>query len=70
MASTATRPGTFILPAIYLTQQAGFEMRQVGYLAVATVVLQALVSGLLVRSQLRRRLAGLQPPARMFTAPV
>ena len=45
-------------------------MRQVWSLAVATVVLQALVSGLLVRSQLRRRLAGLQPPARMFTAPV
>jgi putative MATE family efflux protein len=60
LASSATRLLTFIVPAVYLAQQPGFALRQVWYLSVVTVILQAIVSGLLVRSQLRRRLNGLQ----------
>jgi Na+-driven multidrug efflux pump len=60
LASSATRLLTFIVPAVYLTQQPGFALRQVWYLSVVTVIMQAIVSGLLVRSQLRRRLNGLQ----------
>jgi uncharacterized membrane protein len=57
MASTATRLVTFILPAIWLSHQAGFALRQLWFLSVATVLLQAVVSGLLVRWQMRQRLA-------------
>lgn len=60
MASTATRLLTFMLPAYFLVQQPGFTLRQAWYLSVATVVLQATVSALLVRSQLRKRLQGFE----------
>jgi putative MATE family efflux protein len=56
LISSATRLVTFLVPAWFLTQMAGFEMRQAWYLSVATVFLQAVTSGLLVRSQMRRRL--------------
>jgi Na+-driven multidrug efflux pump len=56
LISSATRLVTFLVPAWFLTQLPGFEMRQAWYLSVATVLLQALVSGLLVRSQMRQRL--------------
>ncbi len=57
MASTATRLVTFIVPAVWLSQQPGFALWHVWYLSVATVLLQAVVSGLLVRWQLRKHLA-------------
>lgn len=60
MASTATRLLTFMLPAYFLVQQPGFTLRQAWFLSVATVVLQATVSALLVRSQLRKRLQGFE----------
>ncbi len=59
LASSATRLLSFIGPALWLSQQPGFALRQVWMLSVATVVLQAVVSGLLVRSQMRQRLQGL-----------
>jgi len=62
MASTATRLVTFIVPAVYLSQQPGFALRQVWFLSVATVLLQALVSGLMVRWQLRQRLQSFAVP--------
>jgi len=63
LASSATRLVTFIVPAVWVSQQPGFELRQVWYLSVVTVFLQALTSGLLVRWQLRQRLQGLGAPA-------
>ena len=69
MASTATRLVTFILPAIWLSHQAGFALRQLWFLSVATVLLQALVSGLLVRWQMRQRLAGFDTLASEGTVP-
>ena len=56
LISTATRLVTFIFPALWLIRQPGFEMRHAWYLSVVTVLLQALVAGLLVRSQMRQRL--------------
>jgi Na+-driven multidrug efflux pump len=59
MISSATRLITFIVPALWLSAQPGFELRQVWFVSVATVMLQALVSVLLLRSQLHKRLAGM-----------
>ncbi|WP_374565203.1 MATE family efflux transporter [Ideonella sp.] len=60
MASTATRLLSFMLPAYFLVQQPGLALRQLWFLSVATVVLQATVSALLVRWQLRERLRGFE----------
>jgi putative MATE family efflux protein len=57
LASSATRLLTFIVPALWLSRQGGFALRQVWLLSVVTVFLQAVVSGWLVRAQLRSRLA-------------
>jgi putative MATE family efflux protein len=59
LLSSATRLISFILPALWLSMQPGFELRQLWYVSVATVLVQALVSALLLRSQLRKRLAGM-----------
>ncbi|HXU30221.1 MAG TPA: MATE family efflux transporter [Thermoanaerobaculia bacterium] len=59
LMSTGTRLLTFALPAIWLSQQPGFHIEQVWYLSVATVALQMILSLLLLRAQLRKRLAGL-----------
>ncbi|MFO1340557.1 MAG: MATE family efflux transporter [Burkholderiaceae bacterium] len=67
MASTATRLVTFIGPALWLAQRPGFALRQLWFLSVTTVLLQAVVSGLLARSQLRRRLAAFDTLAREGT---
>ncbi|MGM9491887.1 MATE family efflux transporter [Ideonella sp. YS5] len=69
MASTATRLVTFVGPAVWLSQRPGFALRQVWFLSVATVLLQALVSGLLVRWQLRQRLQAFDVLAREGTVP-
>ncbi len=62
LVSTGTRLLTFALPALWLSHQPGFRIEQVWYLSVATVAFQAALSFLLLRSQLRRRLAGLLSP--------
>ena len=59
LVNSATRLVTFVVPAQWLTRQPGFELRQVRLLSVATVLLQAVASGLPVRSQLRQRWQGL-----------
>lgn len=56
LISMATRVLSFALPAIWLSQQQGFEIKQLWYLSVATVLLQMFVSLFLVRHQLARRL--------------
>ena len=44
MLSSGTRVVTFAVPAVWLAQRPGFELRQLWYLSIATVTLQAVVS--------------------------
>ena len=60
--SSASRLVTFALPAIWWSHQAGFRIEDVWYLSIATVTLQAIFSLLLVRRELKLRLA-FAPPA-------
>ena len=56
LLSSASRLVTFVLPALWLSQQAHFTLNAVWYLSVATVALQALTSFVLLRRQMRRKL--------------
>ena len=56
--SSATRILSFAVPALWLTMQPGFQLVQLWYVSVASMTLQACVSLVLMRSQMRRRLAG------------
>lgn len=55
--STATRLATFALPALVWSRRPGFRIEDVWYLSIATVTLQAVTSLLLLRRELRLRLA-------------
>lgn len=68
LLSTALRLLLFALPAIWLTRQPGFQLVHVWYLSVATVPVQALISLLLLRWQLRKRLGSMR--AAVETVPV
>jgi putative MATE family efflux protein len=57
LISTSTRLITFVALALWLSHQPGFRLEHVWYLSVVTVTLQALISWLLLRNQLRKRLA-------------
>lgn len=57
LASTATRLLTFAALALWLAARPGFRLEHVWYLSVATVALQAVMSWLLLRWQMRKRLA-------------
>jgi Na+-driven multidrug efflux pump len=61
LVCSATRLVTFIVPSLWLSRQRGFTLEQVWMVSVVTVLIQAVVSGLLLRSQMRQRLAALQP---------
>ncbi|MGB8377565.1 MAG: MATE family efflux transporter [Rhodanobacteraceae bacterium] len=61
LASSATRLVTFVIPALWLSAQPGFTLRQLWLLSVATVTLQVLLSLWLLRGELRRRLSKMQP---------
>jgi len=63
LASSMSRLLTFVLPALWLSQRAGFQLLDVWHLSVASVFLQAIVSLLLVRRQMGLRLAPLRLPA-------
>lgn len=56
LLSSLTRVLTFVLPAVWLSHQPGFEIRHIWYVSVATVTLQALLSLWLLRRELRTRL--------------
>ncbi|MBY0573348.1 MAG: MATE family efflux transporter [Undibacterium sp.] len=56
LISMATRVITFAFPALWLSHQPGFEITQVWYLSVVTVMLQAGISLWLVHGQLNKRL--------------
>ena len=53
-ASSLTRLLTFVLPALWLSRRAGFELLDVWHLSVASVFVQAVVSVLLVRGRCAR----------------
>ena len=56
LVSTGTRLLTFVGPVFWLASRPGFKIEHVWYLSVATVSIQALVSLLLLRRELGRRL--------------
>lgn len=58
LLSSATRVVTFVVPAFWLSGQAGFEIREIWYLSVVTVAMQAVLSLWLLRGELRKRLLG------------
>ena len=64
LISSMTRLLTFVLPALWLSQRAGFRLLDVWHLSVASVFLQAIVSLVLVRRQMGSRLG----PMRRLTA--
>ncbi len=58
--SSATRLVTYALPVAWLTTQPNYQLEQVWYLSIATAALQAVISVLLLRRQMRLQLG---PPA-------
>jgi len=56
LLSSASRIVTFAIPAILIAGQPGFALRELWWLSVASVALQALLSIALVFRELRRRL--------------
>ena len=67
LISSGTRLLTFAIPALWLSTRPGFQIRQIWILSVATVGLQLIVSLLLLRRELRRRLA--PPPSALSPSP-
>jgi putative MATE family efflux protein len=55
--SSATRILSFAVPALWLMSQPDFQLVQLWYVSVASMTLQACVSLVLIRGQMRRRLA-------------
>jgi putative MATE family efflux protein len=63
LVSSASRVLTFMLPAVLLVSWApGFQLRHLWYLSVTSVLLQLLVSVILLRRELHRRLQPLTSP--------
>lgn len=56
LLSSGARLITFVLPVLWLAAQPGFQLRQVWYVSVASVRLQALMSLTLLRREFLRRL--------------
>lgn len=69
LLSTATRLITFVLPALWLSRQPGFELRQLWWLSVTTMTLQAALCWFLVQREFRRRLPQLVPRAAADSTP-
>jgi hypothetical protein len=57
MLSSAVRLALFVPLAVWLSVQPGFVLERVWWLSVATVWIQAVVSCLLLRGEVRRRLS-------------
>src|SRR5207247_3101120 len=54
--SSMTRLVLFALPALLISRMPGFEIREVWYLSVGSIVLQMCANLLLLRHELRKRL--------------
>jgi Na+-driven multidrug efflux pump len=63
LASSAMRLLIFALPALILSRQPGFTIREAWYLSVTTVALQAVVNLLLLRREFVRKLNFAAQPA-------
>jgi len=63
LLSSGSRLITFVVPATWLSSQPHFELKQLWYLSVTTVALQAVTSLLLLRGEFRRRIAQRQQAA-------
>jgi putative MATE family efflux protein len=61
--SSASRLVSFVVPALWLSSQPGFQLRQLWWLSVATMTLQAIISYLLLQREFRKRLPHLKPRA-------
>jgi Na+-driven multidrug efflux pump len=73
LLSSVTRVVLFGIPAVLMSRVAGFRLEWLWYLSVVSVTLQMVVSALLLRRELRRRLAFAEPvtvpePALVATA--
>lgn len=68
LLASATRLLTFVLPGIWLASLPGFTLRQLWFLSVATVALQATVSLWMLHRELRRRLQSASAPAERVPA--
>ena len=67
LLSTSSRLLTFAIPAVWLSQRDGFRLEQIWMLSAATVVFQAVISLLLMRREMRLRLAFQDTQGRMTT---
>ena len=56
LLSSASRLLTFVLPALWLSAQPHFELRQLWYLSVASTTLQCVTSFVLLQREFRRKL--------------
>ncbi len=56
LVASGTRIITFAIPAIWMSQRPGFQLRHLWMLSVATVALQAVVALWMLAGQMRRRL--------------
>jgi Na+-driven multidrug efflux pump len=56
LISSATRLALFVLPAIILASRPNFHIKQVWYLSVVSVLVQAVVNVLLLRREFKRKL--------------
>jgi len=56
LISSATRLFVFAIPAVILSQQSGFQIKQVWHLSVVSVLLQAIVNVLLLRREFKKKL--------------
>jgi len=65
LAASASRLVTFVLPALWLSTRPGFELRQLWWLSVTTVLLQALCALFLLRRELN-----LASPPKLGRAPL
>lgn len=61
LMASATRLLTFALPAMWMSRLAGFQLRHLWMLSVATVTIQAGLSWMMLEYYLRRRFAGASP---------
>ena len=62
LVSSATRLLTFVLPALWLSRRAGFQLLDVWHLSVASAFMQAVASVILVRRQMEARLGTMRAP--------
>jgi putative MATE family efflux protein len=69
LGSTVMRLAIFSIPAIWLSTQPGFQPRQVWYVSVTTVIIQALVNLVLVHRELRKKEAIMQDRSAAMAVP-